>query len=125
MSIDSLLSKLDQRVVTPVTRSEPAGVTDKSHIKQPCNLSYPCNPDCEVEQKPLLEKPRYADLAKVWRCAHEKYLSHLMACDFCYAPRGRYCPSGLVLKRVYMDSYESALLQSSVSGPGMKDYEKG
>lgn len=33
--------------------------------------------------------------------AHEKYVSHIMVCVVCYAPKKRHCPTGLGLRVEY------------------------
>lgn len=33
--------------------------------------------------------------------AHEKYVSHIMLCADCYAPKKRHCPTGLILRIEY------------------------
>lgn len=33
--------------------------------------------------------------------AHEKYVSHIMFCRNCYAPKKRHCPTGLPLRIEY------------------------
>lgn len=33
--------------------------------------------------------------------AHEKYVSHIMDCVVCYAPKNRHCPTGLPLRIEY------------------------
>lgn len=36
-----------------------------------------------------------------WRQARDLYINHLMGCRACYAPTGRYCPTGADLRQHY------------------------
>lgn len=36
-----------------------------------------------------------------WLAVRDRYVSHLMACHACFAPVGRYCAAGAVLRTAY------------------------
>ena len=44
---------------------------------------------------------------KAWRAAHEHFMNHLTTCPDCYAPRGRYCPTGQTVRGHYLAAYEN------------------
>ena len=45
---------------------------------------------------------------KAWNPAHERFIDHLTACPDCFAPRARYCTTGGVLRRAYLEAYQKA-----------------
>lgn len=40
---------------------------------------------------------------------HQDYINHIMACEACNAPAGRYCESGTELLRIYRAASEKAM----------------
>lgn len=45
---------------------------------------------------------------EAYRAERDPYFNHLMACDHCHAPTGRYCQGGTELRRAYHVSYHAA-----------------
>ena len=63
--------------------------------------------------------------------AHETYVSHIMFCAGCYAPKKRHCPTGLALRVEYDARYlmtitdlrwrKTLLLQETYQNPANAD----
>ena len=47
-----------------------------------------------------------ATASPAWVAARNQYIQHIMACDGCYAPTGRYCNIGADLKAIYEEASE-------------------
>jgi len=50
----------------------------------------------------------YIESAQAWKPAHEAMMNHVTGCAACCAPQGRYCNEGADLRRVYLDTHQSA-----------------
>lgn len=74
----------------------------------------PERPACPVQPAPpLMLVPRIehapvtsphmnaATATPEWRYAHDQYLSHVMTCRTCFAPKARYCLAGADLRATY------------------------
>ncbi len=78
--------------------------TDRDALKTQGIYSTPL-----VDGPPMVEhtdQPQHlvntaATASPEWLAVRDQYMSHLMACRACYAPIGRYCVAGAVLRTAY------------------------
>jgi len=58
--------------------------------------------------------PSHMESAKTWMPAHDRYISHVMACTDCRAPQRRYCDEGAQLRCEYWGIHQSADIEESL-----------
>jgi hypothetical protein len=56
----------------------------------------------------------HMESAKAWTPAHDRYISHVMACTDCRAPQRRYCHEGAQLRGEYWGIHQSNNTEESL-----------
>jgi hypothetical protein len=68
----------------------------------------------ELPAKASKPPPSHMESAKAWTPAHDRYISHVMACTDCRAPQRRYCDEGAQLQYEYWGIHQSNNTEESL-----------
>jgi hypothetical protein len=71
-------------------------------------------PVCTELPAKASKPPSHMESAKTWTPAHDRYISHVMACTDCRAPQRRYCDEGAQLRCEYWGIHQSTKTEESL-----------
>ena len=88
------------------------GATSRGHLLAYFRLmrsdGKPLADDEPLPTRTPESRPSHIERMKAWKPAHERLINHLMACQDCFGPLGRYCDIGAQIRHAYIETYDNA-----------------